>query len=541
LPEPDGSIRIVPLVGVVGGKFYPSLPLEMARTILKDQIEVQASSKGEIDRLAYFRAKAGIVANRRGMAEVNFRGPAGSFSSISAQDLLTEKPVLEDDINRKLAGVSKAEILRDAYVLVGATALGTHDTKPTPFDGDMPGLEIHATVLDNLLSHELLSQGSDRMGFWVVLLMMVFGMYWLAMHTKRLEAIPALAEFAVFVGLVHFTDFFFLFPNSRDWNTGFLYLEALTLMLFTLVAKYVAEEEKKKYIRGAFAKYLAPAVVDQIVRDPSSLHLGGTRKPLTILFSDIRGFTTFSERMDAKLLSDFLNDYLGIMTGLVFENRGTLDKYIGDAIMAFWGAPLANGEHALHCCRTAVKMMGALQKNRARFLEKYGVNVNIGVGINTGEVSVGNMGSDASFSYTVIGDSVNLASRLESATKAYGVSILTTRGTLDSVEGAGASPPPYRMLDSVRVKGKQRAVDIVEILWREFPPEALDHFEKGRALYSRQKWDEAIAEFRECDRNVTAAFNEPDGPSHTFITRCETFKNEPPGSDWDGSWEFDSK
>jgi adenylate cyclase len=402
-------------------------------------------------------------------------------------------------------------------------------------------MAVHATVLDNLLSQDLLLSGGDRGGFWIVLLLMLLGMLGLAAGISRLDAIPALMAFAGFFATFAYVDFDVLFAHNRDWNTGFLYLEGLAIMLLTLMAKYVAEEDKKKFIRGAFAKYLAPAIVDEIVSDPSRLALGGRRRPMTILFSDIRGFTTFSERMDAKLLSEFLNDYLSVMTRIVFENRGTLDKYIGDAIMAFWGAPLESDRHASDCCQTAIRMMAALDTHAPRLKAKYGVDVAIGVGINTGEVSVGNMGSEVSFSYTVIGDSVNLASRLEGATKAYGIGILTTQFTLDEMRASGERLPPHRALDLVKVKGKKKAVEIVEILHRDIPQVALELFQKGRELYARQDWDGAEAAFRECDRLVRGATGRADGPSEVYLGRCAKFRVDPPGADWEGSWEFDSK
>jgi adenylate cyclase len=539
-PDLDGTVRVHPLISLVGGKPQPSMPLELARAGLKDQLSVAIDRASDLTKLALTRTRE-LRVNRRGLGEIRYRGPGGTFESVSAADLMKEKSVFDDQVNRKLANVDKGEVLRDAYVLIGATALGLHDFRTTPFDGSVSGLEIQATILDNVLAGDFMSQGSDPSGYWIVLALMTLGIFGVVAFAEQHEATAAIGIFGAFALLVGVVDLFVLFPLGHDWNTGFLYLETATLMMMTVAAKYVSEEQKKKFIRGAFAKYLAPAFVDQIVRDPTKLTLGGQRKALTILFSDIRGFTTFSEKMDAKLLSDFLNDYLGIMTRLVFENRGTLDKYIGDAVMAFWGAPLDNGDHALDSCATAIRMMRALDENRQRFKEKYGVDVHIGVGINTGEVSVGNMGSDLTFSYTVIGDSVNLASRLEGATKAYGVSILATHSTLESIRESHRQLPSYRVLDQVKVKGKKKAVEIVEIFHREIPDDAKYFFEKGRTLYAEQKWDDAILAFQEASRMVNEALGETDGPSTTYISRCEKFKKAPPASDWDGSWEFDSK
>jgi adenylate cyclase len=455
-------------------------------------------------------------------------------------DLLGEGPLLKDEVNRKLANVPKSDLIRDAYVLVGLTALGSFDVRGTPFEANVPGVEIHATILDNLLSQDLLAAGEEAgTGFWVVLALMTLGAFALAWGASRIAAIPALGIFgASFAGLF-LLDFDLVFGRNQNWNTAFLYLELSALLLMTLAAKYIAEERKKNFIRAAFAMYLAPAVVREIVEKPRSLVLGGSRRELTVLFSDIRGFTRFSEKMDATVLAEFLNDYLGVMTRIVFECRGTLDKYIGDAVMAFWGAPLDSPSHAADCCRAARRMYAALGEHRARFKERYGVDVDIGIGINTGFVNVGNMGSELSFSYTVIGDSVNLASRLEGATKAYGVRILATRSTLDAITAQGDPLPPHRLLDRVKVKGKTEVVEIFEILVSSIPEEALEAFERGRQAYARGDWDEAMGSLRDADRLILAASGEFDGPSRTLLERCEKLRLA--GGPWDGAWEFESK
>jgi len=326
-----------------------------------------------------------------------------------------------------------------------------------------------------------------------------------------------------------------------NWDTSFLYLELGILFVLTVAAKYLEEEQNKKFIRGAFSKYVAPVIVDSILKDPSKLSLGGEKKELSILFSDIRGFTTFSEKMEPHALSTFLNDYLGIMTRIVFDHKGTLDKYIGDAVMAFWGAPLDQPEHALNACKTAVAMMKALAENRPRWEQKYGVPVNIGIGINSGPVAVGNMGSDQNFEYTVIGDHVNLASRMEGLTKEYGIGVVTSRFTFDCIQAAGLKPPAHRLLDLVKVKGKKTAVELIEILDRPLPEEGLKLYTEGFALYRAQKWDDAVAAFTKANELLAPSKDVPDGPCETYIERCHYFKTSPPAPGWDGSWEMTSK
>jgi len=262
------------------------------------------------------------------------------------------------------------------------------------------------------------------------------------------------------------------------------------------------------------------------------------------MFSDIRSFTTFSERMDAKALSQFLNDYLTIMSEIVKRNDGTLDKYIGDAVMAFWGAPLAQPAHASNAARAAIEMQQALAQHRPRFVAQYGIEVDIGVGLNTGVVTVGNMGGKDNFSYTVIGDHVNLASRMEGLTKPYASGIVTSRYTFDSMMANGQTPPPHRVLDFVKVKGKKQAVELIQLLEREYGPkgqEGLEVFQKARAAYVAQKWDDAAALFHQANALIAEDTKSDDGPSLMYLERIEELRKEPPGAGWDGAWEMKSK
>jgi adenylate cyclase len=312
------------------------------------------------------------------------------------------------------------------------------------------------------------------------------------------------------------------------------------IFLFTFAVKYVLEEKGKKEIRNAFGKYVSPAIIESVMKDPSKLSLGGEKRDMTIVFSDIRSFTTFSEKMDAKMLSTFLNEYLGQMTDIVFETEGTLDKYIGDAVMAFWGAPLEQPKHAVNACKAAIKMQQALTARQPYFLEKYGIEVNVGIGVHTGPVAVGNMGSERIFEYTVIGDHVNLASRIEGLTKDYHSKILTTRSTMDLIGQLNEPLPPHRVLDFVKVKGKKVAVELIQILDIEMPKEGLDTFLNARELYAAQKWDEAIAQF-EISAKTLVINGKEDEMSHEFIERCKDFKLNPPDAGWDGAWVMKTK
>lgn len=543
-PDQDGVVRRIPLIHLGNGQVYSTLALEMARVGLGESLQVNIGEKQKIESIHFKNSGHKIPVNGLGISEINFRGRSGSFTYVSAMEFLREGSgdmIKDEMLNRKIAGMKKSDLLKDAYVLIGVTALGEYDMRAFPFDSNVAGVEGHATILDNLLSNDFISRGyGGKSAVWMFLLMTLGGVLF-AYVTQRLQAVPALLVFLFVMSGIGVVDLQVFFANNIHWDTSFLYLEVFTIFICTLAIKYVLEEQSKRFVRGAFAKYVSPAVVDSILKDPSKLSVGGEKRDLTIMFSDVRGFTTFSERMDAKALSSFLNDYLGIMTEIVFAHDGTLDKYIGDAMMAFWGAPLDQSKHAANACKTAIRMMQALAEHRDRFLKEYGVEVKIGIGINSGVVSVGNMGSKNNFSYTVIGDHVNLASRLEGLTKAYGVHIVTTRFTFDEIAQAGEVLPRHRVLDFVKVKGKKNAVELIQVLDQNIPDEALKLFEEGRILYTQQKWDEAIEKFSEADRLVQTFLGDEDGPSREYLQRCQDFKLSPPSAQWDGSWEMHTK
>ena len=549
-PDSDGYVRRSQLLFTGDQQFYPTLPLKMAEVGLRDPIQVELDEYGTLKSLGFSKSGKNISTTASGAMEINFRGPAYTFQYVSARGIMQAAEGLGGELarinvsrGRHIASVEPGEaleMLKDAYVLIGVTALGVFDMRAFPFETNSPGVEGHAYILDNILSGDFMDSGRSN-SLWLFLLLSL-GAIAFAIVTERLQSIPALLLFMAIMTGMSFIDIQLLFANQMNWNTGLFYTEYFAIFVLTLAVKYVVEERNKKFIRDAFSKYVAPAVVDSILKDPAKLTVGGEKRDLTILFSDIRGFTTFSEKMDAKELAGFLNEYLGQMTDVVFETDGTLDKYIGDAVMAFWGAPIDQPQHASNALRAAREMQRKLAALRPIYKEKYGVDVQIGIGINSGTVNVGNMGSDRIFEYTVIGDHVNLASRLEGLTKPYHAGILTTRFTFDMISKAQGDHPAHRTLDFVKVKGKKLAVELIEIYEQDRKPAGTARFEEARKLYTLQKWDEAIAAFREAITLFKELDGiELDGPSVMYIERCEEFKKAPPGQDWDGSWEMHSK
>lgn len=540
-PDPDGVIRRTSPIILGNAKPYPSLPLEMARIGLKETLALSLNDRGGVDHLRMVGSGAEIPLSPIGAMEINFRGPGYTFPYVSVMEILKEDATVQYGINRSLAS-SKEELLKDAYVLIGISAIGVHDMRAFPFDSNVPGVEGHANILDNLLSKDSLNTSVTNVSAATVLGLMTIGAGAFASLTTALSSVPALLLFLGLALGLGTLDQKLLFEHfTTNWNTSLFFIELASLFFLTLAVKYVLEEKDKKFIKEAFTKYVSPDIVDEIIADPSKLTVGGQKRELTILFSDIRGFTTLSETMDAKSLSMFLNDYLGLMTDIVFEFQGTLDKYIGDAVMAFWGAPLGQPKHAEKACQAAIKMMETLRANQPRWKSQYGVDVEIGIGLNSGTVSVGNMGSSRVFEYTVIGDEVNLASRLEGLTKPYHASILTSRNTLESLSRADGVAPPHRVMDLVKVKGKKQSVEVIQLLDRSIPESIVQKFTAARALYSQQKFELARDQFHLISKELEPILGNPDGPSLMYAERCTDFMAHPPEKEWDGSWEMTSK
>ncbi len=449
-----------------------------------------------------------------------YTGPAGTFPTISFADVLSDK--------------ADKELLQDAIVLVGATVIDLQDFHQTPL-GMMSGVEIHANTVHMLLSRQFFSQSRILTVFSIIILASLA--VWISRTVKRLSLL-LLALAVIFVAynlaaFISFDNFFIadlLYPN----------LALLFGAGLSITEQYVATAREKKFIQEIFSRYLAPQVIHELLHDPSKLKLGGERANLTILFSDIRNFTAISETMTPEQLTGFLNDYLGRMTLIVLERRGVIDKYIGDAVMAFWGAPLPSATHALDGVLSALAMIQEL----TRFNESHRALgepvIDIGIGLNSGEVTVGNMGSEQRFDYTVMGDNVNIASRLEGLTKTYGANILisdTTAALLNESERR-KHHIVLRELDTVRVKGKKHAVKIYQVVPQErqkIMERIKNEFDAGRAAYYRGRWDEAITMFEK----VLMTYPD-DAPTRTLIERCQGFKYHP-ADDWEGVFELTHK
>jgi adenylate cyclase len=531
-PDADGVVRRATLVLPYGRSknpdewdIYSSLDLMTARAYLGAQAQDMNLIYGPqgIVEIRFGQALL-LHPDGRGQMMINYQGPAGTFTHKSIVDVL-QKNFAPDTFQGKI-------------VLVGATATGIGDLRGTPYGGTTyPGVEIHANVIDNILNQRFLKYGF-RQALADVLLIIFFGIplgIWMALVS------PRWMWFGVSLLLPMIAVNFWAFLHGWWLN---LLVPALTLstnVLLVSLYRSLFEEKEKRRVRTAFGQYLSPEVIRRLLVNPRLVDPKKT--DITVMFSDIRGFTTISEKLDAQDLALFLNQYLSDMTGLVFEHQGTLDKYIGDAVMAFWGAPFEEPGHAVRGCHTALKMMGRVREMQKTWEAEGKPRLDIGIGLNTGVASVGNMGSALRYGYTALGDTVNLSSRLEGLNKDYGTHILVNETTFAAAKDEGFV---FRELDLIRVKGKLQPVTIYELIGRAgensvygTPDELrarLNLFLQAHELYRKRRWEESQQTFQ-----LILDKWPDDGPSRTYWKRCQDYLFDEPPSGWDGVFTMTHK
>lgn len=416
-----------------------------------------------------------------------------------------------------------------SVVLIGVTANDLHDTVDTPF-GPMPGVEAHANAIETIADGVFLRPMPPGASVLFICFMDFLALL-LVLRVPRMSLlVPLLAVLWIAFNLFGLA----LFSYGIIYPILYLNLGFLGMCVLAIAFQYASESREKRFIRKTFQQYLMPEVVNELIEHPEKLALGGERREMTVLFSDIRDFTAISERLSPSDLTRVMNEYLTAMTDVIMEHKGLVDKYIGDAIMAFWGAPLENPSQAEDATRAAVRMSQRLTELNAGWKSNDSPEFFARIGIASGPMVVGNMGSAKRFSYTVMGDTVNFASRLEGLNKAYGTACLVS----ESTRTACASPElSFRELDTVRVKGKREARKIFELVTKT-PSDSLErqfaHFNAGREAYSKSDWDAAIAHF---ERALEIG---DDGPSRELLRRSREFKQHPP-EDWDGTYTFQGK
>ena len=559
--DSDGYVRHYPLFYRAGNKmgssFIPSLALQsflLAKSYRAD-VKIEKSKNRARKSITQFsivdpstNPETKIVelpVDSAGQLLINYYGPQMSLPYVPAKELFTERNtlrVLKSVPNKSSAQqkvisselVDKKSFLAGKNLMIGITAGALYDLRNTPTEPNYPGPEIHLTALANLLDKDFLKMVSNEVT-WLPILILLLGLS-LSFSFSIMASLQSFVLVNIILFATVITDFW-LFVHQQIKTSG-IFLSLILILIYSVITifRFFTEEKTKKELRTTFSKYVSPAIVDELLKESENLKLGGRRQRMSVFFSDLRGFTTISEKLPPEELVKLLNRYLSPMTEIVFANKGTLDKYMGDAIMAFFGAPINSPDHAAQACRCALQSLVKLKELQKTFAAEGLPFIDIGIGINTGEMSVGNMGSNIVQSYTVMGDSVNLASRLEGTNKEYGSKIIISEFTYKDVKERFVA----REIDRVRVKGKNDPVRIYELIQEGPPDEKLKlkllNFIKAYDLYLSKKFIEAKELFKQI-----IAQSGPDPVCDVYIERCDEYVSEPPPLDWDGVYVMKTK
>jgi adenylate cyclase len=478
------------------------------------------SDRGEVEIETARNSPLKIPLDDKSKILIYYHGPFQTFRYIPFFSLISEQVPIEYFNNK--------------VVIIGASAPGLSDLRSTPWQPSFPGVEVHANVFHQIMNRHFIRELSGEQQF---LFIMALGILAGLLFTF-LRPLGGGISGVVFYGLV-FIAAWLAFAFQFLWIP--LIAPFLTILLTYTVHyayRYVVEERDKREIKKIFAHYVSPGVVEELLKKPEMIKLGGEKKVGTVLFSDLAGFTALAAVHPPEEVVKLLNAYLTEMSHIVLDNHGTLDKYEGDAIMAIFGAPVEIENHALAACKTAMQMQQSLEKMREDWKRRKLPELHQRIGINSGEMVIGNMGSDIRFDYTAIGDSVNLGARLESANKLYGTGILISDATFQIVKDQVV----VRQLDLLRVRGKQEPVKVYELIAMKNDTldvktrEMLSYFQQGYEHYLSRQWEYAGNQFRQALQIYSG-----DGPSRLYLERCDNFMNNPPSEDWDGAHDFSTK
>jgi len=530
LPESDGIIRRIPVVMKAQGRIVPSLTSELLRVATGSNAILIKTNDAGISSVVLGGVEIPTDQNGQLWLHFNAHNPD---RFVSAMD------ILDGSVDRaKLAG---------KLVLLGTSAIGLFDIKTTPVDAAIPGVEVHAQVLESILSKTFLTRPNYAIAV-EVFTAILFGLVLILL-------VPMVSVLSVFLlgstiaaALIGMSWYLFI-RQSMLIDVAYPLISSLVIFLILVFINYFREEQERSKVRSAFGQYLSPDLVEQLAENPEKLVLGGETRELTILFSDVRGFTTISEtyKSDPQGLTVLINRLLTPLSIAVLDTGGTIDKYMGDNIMAFWNAPLDNDAHATDACISALSMLVKLEElNVERRTEAEESQIpflplEVGIGINTGECVVGNIGSEMRFDYSVLGDSVNLAARLEGQTKSYGVSIIIGSNTAAQVEETFA----ILELDSIRVKGKTEPEVVFTVLGKTSDTQNQTYIDLNKENtkmllhYRNQEWAKASDSLENC-RKIAANLS-LETLFDIYRERIDTFKKSPPSADWDGVWTMTTK
>jgi len=516
--DKDGVVRWIPAVIDYADEMYAPLSL-MTLSAFKDSKPLVVVAEYGVEKIQF--DDIAIPTDELGRIMINYRGDAKSFKHIPVTDILSGK-VTESELKGKV-------------VIVGATAIGIYDMRVTPFTSVFPGVEIHANIVDSVLREEFLYHPTWAAVFDILAIVLV-GIL-LGMVLPRTGVFSGVITVCVlFFGHIFFCQYLF---SSQGWILNMVYplLVIIAVYISITVYKYLSESRQKRFIRSAFSTYLAPTVVQQLIDSPENLELGGEEREITAFFSDVQGFTSISEKLTPHELVELLNEFLTEMTNIILKHEGTVDKFEGDAIIAFYGAPNALENQAETACLTCVDMQKRLSELREKWRQEGKPELKMRIGLSTGPAVVGNMGSRNRMDYTMMGDTVNTAARLEGVNKIYGIYTLVCETTFKKANQRIWG----REIDSINVVGKAEPVTVYQVIgYAEDIDESMlkmtGLYAEGLHLYRQQRWDPATEKF-----NAALNISPGDGPSKAMKDRCATYKMEPPAPDWNGSYTMESK
>jgi adenylate cyclase len=529
-PERDGIVRRVSVIMQAQGSMVPSLSMELLRVVTNSGAILVRTDEAGVQSVAVPGLEVPTDQNGRFWVHFDRQDPA---RYVSAKDVLQGR-MPRDNIEGKL-------------VLIGTSAAGLLDIKTTPVEAAMPGVEVHAQILESALANSLLTYPNYAIGAELLVAALVGLAIIILAPMLRASTVVALGA-VVIAALIGVSWYLF---SQYNLLIDFTYplMSSLFVYLTLIFVNYFKEQKQRQQIRAAFGFYLSPALVEQLARSPEKLVLGGEQRRMTVLFSDVRGFTTISEhyKHDPQGLTRLMNRFLTPLTNAIIERKGTIDKYIGDAIMAFWNAPLDDPQQEVNACEAALEMLARADKLNQEFKREAEENggkympLRVGIGLNTGPCVVGNMGSDFRFNYSVLGDTVNVASRLEGRTKDYRIPIVIGEATAQKAQERFTAME----IDRIQVKGKTQPETVFTIL---------GHAELGRdpnfqelqelttkmlRYYREQNWTQALDIIETC-RKAAEGFG-VGALYHMYAERIEAFRRDPPPPDWNGVYEAESK
>ena len=522
--DSDGVIRRFPLLMRYGESVYPSLPMQVYLLYnLIDEIKIHTDDIGYDKNISGIEVLPNeiIRTDGRGQVVIPYRGPQGSFPYISATDILKNK------FNKK--------DLQNKIVLIGATATGIYDMRITPIQHVYPGVEVHANIISALLDNTFRVEPAWTPGANFIL-MFLAGILIVAV-VSFVSLLPQMLFIGFILISIIFVNTWFWFSKGMVLSVSLPILMIATLFIFYLSYGLFIEARDRKMLKHIFGQYIPPELVDEMDADLENYGFEGESREMTVMFADIIGFTSLSENLTASELKTILNRFFTPMTRLIFSEKGTIDKYMGDMIMAFWGAPLTDKEHALHAVNAAIQMKEHVKVLQQEFEDEGLEPIDIGIGINTGDMSVGDMGSEYRRAYTVLGDSVNLGSRIEGLTRYYGVGILIGEDTAKFIKD------DYLMREAgrVRVKGKTKPVTVYEPICLQKDADdtlldIMDDYNQALELYRLKDFGGAKAAFTNLikkDKDL-ALYS-------IYINQADFYQKNPPSSDWDGVFERRTK